>query len=88
MENIIKRTLSVTRWGTALGIRFPADIVKTLPLKEKELVDIVLIGNEIIIKRSDNQPRKNLAQLFEMYPADYIEDEELDWGNPVGNEIW
>ena len=88
MANTIQRTLSVNRWGTALGIRFPADIVKSLPLKEKELVDITLVGKEIIIKKSDNQPRKSLAQLFEMYPADYIRDEELDWGSPTGDEIW
>ena len=88
MESTFQKTLSVTRWGTALGIRFPAEIVRALPLKEKELVNITLVGNEVIIKRADKQPRKSLAQLFEMYPTDYIEEKELDWGKPMGDEVW
>ena len=43
------------------------------------------IAKETILS---SRPRKNLAQLFEMYPVDYIEDEELDWGKPIGDEIW
>ena len=30
---------------------------------------------------------KTLQELFEMYPAEYIEDEEIEWGSPVGGEI-
>jgi len=33
-------------------------------------------------------PRKTIQELFELYPADYIEEEEIDWGKPEGDEVW
>ena len=32
--------------------------------------------------------RRSIQELFELFPAEYIEDEELDWGEPVGDEVW
>ena len=88
MKAAIKKTMTVNYWGPSLGIRFPSEIAKGLPLENKMLVDVSLVGDEIIIKKSPKQPRKKLQQLFEMYPADYIEEEELPWSGPVGDEAW
>ena len=35
----------------------------------------------------EDPPGKTIQELFEMYPADYIEDEEIDWASPVGREL-
>ena len=32
--------------------------------------------------------KPSIHDLFGMYPADFIEDEEVDWGEPAGDEIW
>ena len=55
------------------------------------LVDVSLIGDAIVIKKSliqRRQPRKKIQELFEMYPSDFIEEEELYWSEPVGDEVW
>jgi len=81
--------MRVNRWGNSLGIRFPNDFVNTTQIKEKSLVEIVTDGNRLIItKVQEDEPRKTIQELFAEYPADYIEDEEFEWGDPVGGEVW
>ena len=83
------RTMTVNKWGNSLGIRFPSDFVELINLKEKSLVEIKADGEQLIIKKiGDTSPRRTIQELFELYPADYIEDTEIDWGSPVGGEIW
>ena len=87
MEHI--KTMRVNKWGNSLGIRFPSDFVDLVNLQEKSLVEIKSVGEQLIItKVNEKEPRKSIQELFELYPADFIEDEEIDWGNPVGGEIW
>jgi antitoxin MazE len=83
------RTMRVNKWGNSLGIRFPSEFVDFIQLKEKSLVEIKADGEKLIItKLKEDAPRKTIQELFELYPANYIEDEEIDWGNPVGGEEW
>jgi len=83
------RTMRVNKWGNSLGIRFPNDFVDLVNLQEKSLVEIKAVGEQLIItKVKEKKQRKSIQELFELYPADYIEEEEIDWGNPVGGEIW
>ena len=83
------RTMRVNKWGNSLGIRFPSEFVDSIQLEEKSLVELRIDGDKLIIsKLKEDAPRKTIQELFEMYPADYIEDEEIDWGSPVGGEVW
>ena len=83
------RTMRVNKWGNSLGIRFPSEFVEVIQLEEKSLVEMKIDGDIIIIsKLKVDPPGKTIQELFEMYPADYIEDEEIDWGSPVGGEVW
>ena len=83
------RIMRVNRWGNSLGIRFPNEFVDTAQLKEKSLVEITSDGDRLIItKVKEKEPRKTIQELFAEYPADFIEDEEIDWGAPVGGEAW
>ena len=83
------KTMRVNRWGNSLGIRFPSEFVDNVQLKEKSLVEIISDGNRLIItKVNEKEPRKTIQELFAEYPADYIEEDEFDWGTPVGGEVW
>ena len=83
------RTMRVNRWGNSLGIRFPNEFVDNVQLKEKSLVEITSDGERLIItKIKEDEPRKTIQELFAEYPADYIEDEEISWGQPAGGEAW
>jgi len=83
------QTMRVNRWGNSLGIRFPGEFAERVQIKEKSLVEIRTDGDKLIItKVPEKETRKTIQELFAQYPADYIEDEEFDWGDPVGGEIW
>jgi antitoxin component of MazEF toxin-antitoxin module len=32
--------------------------------------------------------RKSIQELFADYDGGFFQTEEIDWGNPQGNEIW
>ena len=82
------RQIRVNEWNGSLGIRFPADFVDFIQLKDKSLVEIQTDGDRLIITKVKETPKKySIKELFEMYPSDCIE-EELDWGNPIGDEVW
>ena len=83
------RTMQVNKWGDSLGICFPSDFIDLVSLQEKSLVEIKTVGEQLIItKINEKKPRKSIQELFELYPVDYIEDVEIDWGNPEGSEVW
>ena len=83
------QTMRVNRWGNSLGIRFPSEFVDKAQLKEKSLVEITSDGDRlIIVKVTEKKPRKTIQELFAEHPADYIENDEFDWGAPVGGEVW
>ena len=89
MQESEVRQMRVNKWGGSLGIRFPADFAELLKLKEKSLVEIHAEGEQLIIVKVKEKPKKHsIKELFEMYPSEYIEEEELDWGKPVGELVF
>jgi len=83
------RTMRVNRWGNSLGIRFPNEFVDNVQLKEKSLVEIISDGDRLIItKVKEREPRKTIQELFAEHPADYIEDEEINWGEPINKHYY
>jgi len=75
---------TVQKWGNSLGIRIPNLFVREFSLKNGSVVNINDNGDEIVIR-----PVKK-SRLSEM--LDNINDQnihqEVDWGKPVGKEIW
>jgi len=54
-------------------------------LKLYDAEDVIFEFDKIV--EVQKSPRKTIQELFADHPTDFIEDEELDWGNPVGDEI-
>lgn len=83
-------TLKLSKWGNGHGIRISKDILEKLKI-EKNNNDIkfnVSIENDNIIL-SLKKEKNLLKELFENFyddPESYKTD--IDWGNPVGNEVW
>jgi antitoxin MazE len=87
----MSRNISVAQWGNSLGIRLPKESCKRLNLKAGDNVefDIAEGGDgeraSLIIKKAEKP--FDLASLFEGYEGVY-QPELLDWGKPVGKEVW
>jgi antitoxin MazE len=82
------RRMRVNRWGNSLGIRFPAEFTDYTHITDKSIVDVSIEEDKIIItKATEKRPYKSIQELFEGFDGEY-EPVEIDWGKPVGNEVW
>jgi len=88
-------TTTITKWGNSKGIRLPKPFLEQLNLKDNDIVEIRTDNDKIIIQKS--YQRKTLKQrVEEFYGKDFetvlkenlYEYTEVDWGQPVGEEIW
>ena len=78
--------VKIQKWGNDLGISFPQVVVNELSLREGLYVNIQNNGNEatIIPIKPDSY---NLADMLSEIKEDNLHD-TIEWGEPVGNEIW
>lgn len=85
----------MVKWGNSRGIRLPKPFLESLDLKDNDIVDVLTENGKIIIQRSHRS--KTLRQrVEEFYGKDFetvlkenpYEFEEIDWGSPVGEEVW
>ncbi|MCL2089056.1 MAG: AbrB/MazE/SpoVT family DNA-binding domain-containing protein [Oscillospiraceae bacterium] len=85
----METTAKVSAWGGSIGIRIPKSVIEQIGISDKSTVSLkVLNGKELLVSPMPIKEKKTLAQLFEEYPGDYMNEEELDWGEPVGDEVW
>ena len=84
---------TVVKWGNSHGIRLPKAFLQNIKLSENDSVDITMENERIVIKKIDQKEHKTIKQrLIDFYGEDFeknsIPQEEINWGEPVGNEIW
>jgi antitoxin MazE len=74
------------RWGNSVGLRLPKPLLEQLGLKEGSEVDVKVEGDRLVIER--HRPRRLTLQdvLKGFTPED--RPGEVDWGPPVGKEVW
>jgi antitoxin MazE len=66
--------MQVAKWGNSLAVRFPANLVAALGLKEGEEVELHLVGErtfEISKKATPPELLAKLRQLRGRLPADF-----------------
>jgi len=78
-------TQKLSMWGNSLGIRLPQTIIQQMGLKQGDLVAISTEGNKIVL--SPTRPKYTLDELLQDVTPERQHD-EVDWGDPVGEESW
>lgn len=82
----IQMTTKVQKWGNSLAVRLPKEIAQELSLKEGSDVEFSPKADTIVIRRIKKQPL-SLKELLVGINKDDIH-REIDWGKPVGKEVW
>ena len=78
----------VQKWGNSQGLRLSKDLLQEADIEVGDAVDVaVLDGSLLITPVRRVRGRIDLAELVREIPADY-KPGELDWGPPVGREVW
>ncbi len=77
---------TIQKWGNSQGIRIPRHILSAAAIGMDDRVEIEVSHGVITLKKA--QPaKKSIQELFAGYEGDY-KAEEVDWGEPAGEEIW
>lgn len=78
-------TQQLSLWGDTLGIILPQAIIQRLGWKEGALVTISIEDDRIIL--SPAKPKYTLDKLLKNATPE-MQHDEVDFGEPVGEEIW
>lgn len=80
-------TTTIQKWGNSQGIRLPKYILEAINWNGNEEIEIKTEDGKIIIEKSTQNERKNIKELFADFDGEY-QPTVIDWGKPVGKEIW
>jgi antitoxin MazE len=77
------------KWGNSLALRVPSTFVKELGASEGKRAEMTIEGGALVVKVAKPRRRRRyrLEELIVgITPQKY--HREVDWGGPVGNEVW
>lgn len=80
-------TQSLQKWGNGTGVRIPKKVVVAARLKLYQQLNINLKNGSIILTPVKTKPKVTLEDLLAGVTAENVH-KEVDWGQPVGKEIW
>ena len=76
----------VQKWGNSLALRIPRPFATEVGLEENTEVELSLDEGRLVI-RPVGRVKYNLAELLaKVTPKN--RHAEVDWGAPVGGEVW
>ena len=78
--------LQVKKWGNSASVRIPASVMAAAALHIDQLVDVREEKGRIVIEPV-LAPVYDLDSLLDQMSPDTF-PEDIDLGQPVGNEIW
>lgn len=80
-------TTTIQKWGNSQGIRLPKYILDTINWNTNEEIEIKVENGKIVIEKPVQRERKNIKELFANFDGEY-QPTVIDWGKPMGEEIW
>lgn len=74
------------KWGNSLGVRIPKAAAEASMVREGTVVEVTARKGEIVI-RPVRQRKYKLSELLAKMKPENLHS-EVDWGPPVGKELW
>jgi antitoxin MazE len=87
-------TTAIVKWGNSQGIRLPKTLLQNINISEMDTVDVIVENEAIIIKKTYGKKHKTTKERLANFYGSIEEEnitgrqEEIDWGKPVGKELW
>ena len=76
----------IKKWGNSLAIRIPRSLADQIDFRPDLPVSLTINGNDLTITPI-REERETLERLLDQITEDNRHD-EVDFGPPVGEEIW
>lgn len=78
----------VQKWGNSQGIRLSKALLSDVAINVGDAVDVAVRDGALVVTPLRRvRGGHDLRELVRRIPKDY-RPEELDWGYPVGREVW
>ncbi len=78
----------VQKWGNSQGIRLSKELLSDVEINVGDAVDVAVRDGALVVTPLRRvRGGHDLSELVRRIPKDY-KPEELDWGYPVGREVW
>ncbi len=78
----------VQKWGNSQGLRLSKELLSDVEISVGDAVDVTVRDGSLIITPVRRvRGALDLRELVKRIPKDY-KPEELEWGDPVGREVW
>lgn len=78
-------TTTIQKWGNSQGIRIPKFVLDAVHWNGTEQLIMRAEHDKIVIERAEK--RKTIKELFADYHEKYT-PVDIDWGDPMGKELW
>lgn len=78
---------NVKRWGNSPAIRIPATLMQALNLNIDDEIKLDLVDGKLIIEPVKQEVGYSLEVLLDGVTEENLHD-PVEWGEPVGKEIW
>jgi antitoxin MazE len=76
--------IELKKWGNSLAFRVPKDLVKSLQMSEGQKLELQVMPEGVLIKTKRRRSKRRIEDMLKnLGPM-----KELDWGKPVGDEVW
>ena len=76
----------VGQWGNSLAVRIPKHIAEALSLQLNDAIEFTLADGKVTLAPIRDLPDFTLDELLEQMTEP--PEPEVDWGKPMGKEIW
>lgn len=75
----------VSKWGNSLALRIPKSVVDDIGLADTAEVDVKVVAGSVVITPITVEP--SIDELIASIDPATVHA-EVDWGPPVGKEVW
>ncbi len=78
----------IQKWGNSQGLRLARQILEDACISVGDNVEVAVREGMIVIAPVRRiRGRQSLQELVARIPKNY-KPKEMDWGKPLGNEVW
>ena len=78
----------VQKWGNSQGLRLAKQVLEDTCISVGDEVDVTARDGMIVIAPVRRvRGKQSLQELVSRIPRNY-KNREIDWGEPVGKEVW
>jgi len=78
----------IQKWGNSQGLRITRQVLEDASIEVGDEVDVTARDGVILIAPVRRvRGKRSLQELVSRIPKDY-EVSEVEWGKPVGKEVW